>query len=372
MVSIKPIDYFLKGTERVIYTDMHDIAEIQYMSRKNTTPNIRKISKYEYVELSTGEIKEFNLSESRKDNINSLRQTFKKLAYLINANFYGEENELWITLTYERNEEDLKVVRRDFDRFIKRFRRRYAHLGEIEFIKTLEPQERGAWHMHMLVKFVDQKKIFIPNKFDDNHNPIDAPLFEDWEQGFVNIQRPDQTDNIGAYLTSYLRDVMVYDLEPDSLIDYKYTPGVTALENMDENGQVVKVKGGRLHMYPVGMNVFSKSKGIRYPDRTEESYSILEKNGFKEEHLTLRKSLMISDEDTEFETIIVVEQYNKNREDKSSVLADRNWLRTKLNSEEHKDMEVWLRHLLEKRLYLVEHRWELNELKKEFLKNETS
>lgn len=367
MISIEPTDVFLDDHSAVTYTDMGDICEVQYMSKKNTEARIRKLSKTQYLVLETGEIKDFELSETRDNNINSLRQTFKKLSYLINANFSGKKNELWVTLTYERNEQDLEVVRRDFDRFMKRFRRRYADKGKIEFIKVLEPQERGAWHMHMLVKFVDRKSIYIPNKFDDENNPLDAPLFEDWGQGWVNVQRPEQTDNIGAYVTAYLRDVLVHDATEEELKKYAFKKGVTDIESMDEFGETTKIKGGRLSMYPVGMNVFSKSKGMKYPERIETTYFELKKRGFSKDNLCLRRSLKIVDDENDFSSIIVIEQYNKKRSDSSNVLAKKEFLEEQLLLyKEKKKMGLpflqWRLNQIEDELFSIKNKYRLEDL----------
>lgn len=81
-MSIRPIDKFIQPNDRVTVTDMGNIVELQYMEKCNHEAKIRKIDKYTYEVLSTGEIKEFTLSDTRKDNINSLRQTFKRLSYM--------------------------------------------------------------------------------------------------------------------------------------------------------------------------------------------------------------------------------------------------------------------------------------------------
>ena len=75
----------------VTVTKMGHITEIQYMQKVNRSATIKKLSKDEYCDLATGEIKEFKHMEVRTDSYNSLRQTFKKLRYLINNNFRGRK-----------------------------------------------------------------------------------------------------------------------------------------------------------------------------------------------------------------------------------------------------------------------------------------
>jgi len=80
VVEMKRVDAFIKGNDYVTLTDMGEIIEVQYLERMNHSISIKKVSKTKYVDLVTGELKEFNLSENRSQNVNSLRQTFKKLS----------------------------------------------------------------------------------------------------------------------------------------------------------------------------------------------------------------------------------------------------------------------------------------------------
>lgn len=100
MVEMKKIDAFIQNEDYVTVTDMGEIIEVQYLAHRNTSARIKKLSKETYVDLQTGEIKAFKQSENRGQNLNSLRQTFKRLGYLVNNNFVGAKNELWTTLSY--------------------------------------------------------------------------------------------------------------------------------------------------------------------------------------------------------------------------------------------------------------------------------
>lgn len=105
---IEKTDRWIPSTAPVTITEMGEIHEVQYIAKENHDPFIRKISKDQYINRKTGEICDFNHSENRGENLNSLRQTFKKLRYLINNNFSGKRNELWITLTYAKTNKILK------------------------------------------------------------------------------------------------------------------------------------------------------------------------------------------------------------------------------------------------------------------------
>ncbi|MEN2667879.1 hypothetical protein [Listeria aquatica] len=96
-MEVTKVDAFMNNHDYVRVTDMRRIIELQYMQHWNKTCPILKLNRSEYLVKSTGEIGTYNLSKTRRDNMNSMRQSFKRLSYLINANFSGANNELWIT-----------------------------------------------------------------------------------------------------------------------------------------------------------------------------------------------------------------------------------------------------------------------------------
>lgn len=277
-------------------TKMNHLIEIQHMEKTNRKSHIRKLDKFNYVDLDTGEIKAFEISENRQQNYNSLRQTFKKLRYLINNNFIGSPNELHVTLTYKKNMKDSKQLYKDFDTFLKRLRYEFKDKSTIDYINVVEPQERGAWHCHSLFRFNDLTTVFIEN----------SKLRKIWGNGFVTIKSLKDVDNIGAYLSAYLTDV-------------ELTEG-TFMNAISEEREIVSklvdgeekrfIKGGRLHMYPPGMNLFRKSKGCEYPERKEMLYENTKKIvGTADPHYF--KSYHI--ENDEFQNTITFEQYNLKR-----------------------------------------------------------
>jgi len=241
-VVIAPSDF-------VVVTQMHHIIEIQHMEKMNRLAPIKKLDKHTYIDLTTGEVKQFNLSENRGQNLNSLRQTFKKFRYLINANFRGEPNELHVVLTYAENMTDTKRLYADFDKFMKRLRYKYKDISTIDYLSGVEPQGRGAWHCHVLLRFNDLEKIYIPNE----------DMARLWGQGFTKTKSLEDVDNVGAYLTAYLTDIPLDE-------------GMALGKEIKEVGGKRFIKGGRLHLYPPGMQLFRKSRGIVYPERKQMTY----------------------------------------------------------------------------------------------------
>ena len=253
-VIIGPDDY-------VTVTKMGHLVEVQHMEKRNDRNNIKKLNEDEYLVLETGEIKEFDRTENRSEGQNSLRQTFKKLRYLINNNFKGLSNELHMTLTYADNMQDVKRLYDDVRKFIMRLKYTYREQTSIDYINVVEPQQRGAWHCHVLVRFNDLKTVYVEN----------SKLAKIWGHGFVNIRTLKNVDNIGAYLSAYLADI---ELTEENGLD---SIG-REVEEKNVNGEKKKfIKGGRLHMYPSGMNIYRKSRGCKYPDRKVIKYKDIKK-----------------------------------------------------------------------------------------------
>jgi hypothetical protein len=286
----------------VTVTDMGHLQEVQYLQHRNNEATIRKLDKDHYEVVKTGETKAFNHSENRKDSLNSLRQTFKKLRYLINANFRGNSNELHCVLTYPENMRDTKRLYSDVKNFVLRLKYYFKDSTTIDYINVVEPQGRGAWHCHLLLRFNDVEKIFIPN----------AELRKMWRHGFVTIKSLRDVDNVGAYLSAYLTDLD---------IDDNTSTGV-AVEKLVNNsdGTVTSkrvIKGARLHLYPTGMRLYRKSKGIVEPDRKVMLYSVFKEKVGESANPHYRTGIHLSDEDG-YENNIIYEQYNLKRKKNQS------------------------------------------------------
>lgn len=249
-------------------TEMGNITELQMMTHKNNGCVIRKIDKDMYCDVRTGEVKEYNHYDDRSDSVNNIRQTMNKLRGYINTNVVVPKNCKWVTFTYAENMTDAKRLYLDFKSFWKRFKYQSHKRGFAipEYISVVEPQSRGAWHIHAF--FIYQEKCpFIPKNIDvikrlcldDNFN-----LSACWGHGFVDIQNVKNVDNIGAYFTAYLTDIPLDEMVLEPFKSYE------VLEKTFEDAEGLTktkkfVKGARLSMYPSGMNLFRCSKGIKKP-----------------------------------------------------------------------------------------------------------
>ncbi len=297
--TLEEIELGISPNAIVKVTTMKHIVEVQYMEKQNTEVHIRKLDAERYVDLKTGEIKAFERTENRSQGLNSLRKTFNNLRELINTNFDGSPNELFVTLTYrgDLQTNDTKKVYLDFDKFMKRLKYAYKDETTIDYINVLEPHETGNFHMHVLIRFNDLGKVFVPN----------AKMAEIWGNGFVTVQSLSGVDNIGAYLSAYLSDIEVPEDKAANL------DGHPDLIEKEVNGKKKKfLKGARLVFYPTGVNLYRKSKGIEVPNKEKMSYKTAQKK-LGAVTPNFRYGVELIDDENNFRNTLIKEQYNLKR-----------------------------------------------------------
>ena len=246
--EVQPID----GDQKIKLVNMGHILEVMAMEKlPDGDFGITKIDKDRYMINDTGEVLEYNHTENRKENIDSLRKTFKQLRYLINYNFQGNPNELAFTITYGEHVTDPERLYKDFERFMKRIRYKYK---DVDYLNVVEPMGSGRWHCHCLLKFNSMKKTYILN----------TEVREMWGQGHVTVKAIRQNvDNMGAYLSAYLGDI---ELTDENIKQVYESGGNIVVKEAEVDGKKKKfIKGGRLHMYPTGMRIYRKSQGIKEP-----------------------------------------------------------------------------------------------------------
>lgn len=263
------------GHTRVKVSKQGDVLEMKWASsgcHLGGCNHITKLDKEHYRVNATGEVREFqkNLVEvnGREQFLKlqkSLQRTFTKLRALINTNFTRTEilnrQVLFLTLTYAEQVEGAEGNRQlydDFKYFIKKLNRKYsAEYGKVEYVNVVEPQGSGRWHMHTLLKW-GVAAPFIPFEV----------LNDLWSLGYVkinlvgsNVKGLSEIDNLGAYLTAYLVDLPFEDLDSSGQALVMEQAPSSIVEKSGKR----YVKGGRLWMYPEGMNIYRCSRGIKKP-----------------------------------------------------------------------------------------------------------
>lgn len=274
------------------------ITVITQMTKANKRCRAKRISKDEYVNLSTGEICEYERhGETRADNKKSLLRSFAKIRGLVNANATNPRKVKFITLTYAENMRDPKRLYKDFKAFWQRLLYWHKKHGwkKPEYLIVIEPQQRGAFHGHLLLFYPTQAPFFP-----------EGELEEVWKHGFVKISKIEHVDNLGAYLSAYLSDIAVDADEDDP-----------AAVEIDGKPKAI-IKGGRLSLYPPSMNLYRCSRGLKRPQKRPASQR--EVDAYRAEHSpSYALTRTLKDPQTGFETTIHKEYYNDLRETGDSV-----------------------------------------------------
>lgn len=289
----KSEDYTIPDYALVDVTEAGKMTEIRYTTPRNRKATIKKLDAKHYLHLGSGEIKEYKEpSTNRAQSVKSFRKSLRKLMLLVQANVTDPRKVLWLTLTYARNEQDTKVVYKDFKYFMTLLRRYCTENGysEPEYISVLEPQERGAWHLHCFIIWPD-KAPFIDH----------STLNRFWGHGFLKPKRLDNVDNIAGYLSAYLADV---EISSESAQKY---PENRVKEVTIDHQKKRFLKGGRISYYPSGTNFFRHSRNIKKAEKSEMRMREAKKL-VAGKHLKYKQAGVLTD-DNGFQLTLVTEEY---------------------------------------------------------------
>ncbi len=173
-------------------TDTYHRTHAHYKSNHKIINSGDVIEVYEYqypVYLGNDTTKRTNTrknKEDRKEEYKARRGTralnnIRRVALL---NFSSKDK--FLTLTFAENIKDINLANRELDKFLKKLRRRHK---ELKYILAVQFQKRGAVHYHLLINlpYVEQRE-----------------LAELWGNGFVDIRKLNNVDNVGAYISRYI------------------------------------------------------------------------------------------------------------------------------------------------------------------------
>ena len=104
---------------------------IQFTAGNNKSCPVRNLSKDEYLDKKTGEVKEKNKSKNRQQVPKSVRKSINKLMDLIRCNATDSAKCRWLTVTYEEVMTDGHQAFLDAKLFLRRLKRYLAK----QFIK---------------------------------------------------------------------------------------------------------------------------------------------------------------------------------------------------------------------------------------------
>lgn len=235
------INYHIKNEDTVKLISYNNGSKIKVknsLKHMNPLNNYQKINSEEYVYKPTGEIFYYKKGEFKSKS--SIRGSMNKLEDLLRNNFNGGKNEAFITLTYEKREEDFNKTVADLGDFWKSLKKEFQ---DLEYIGVIENQRlRCSWHIHMLVKDTKHKVLYIPSE----------EIERIWNKGNVDVARITNKDIKNLVNDSTMKD--------------------------DENNAINKVikymcKTNSKEEIPRNKKSYHRSEGIKFPTVKKMTYS---------------------------------------------------------------------------------------------------
>lgn len=166
----------------IVKTTRYNNGTIKIRYTNNTSSNLsnyQKLNKYEYLDKKTGEILEYNKSEIKsKENIR--RTMNNKVRPILENNFWGGNNELFVSLTFSNDMQDFNELPKYFDNFWKRLTRKYKNTFDLACVYVKEMQmKRNCWHYHVMLKEVNKNNLYIDC----------TDLYRIWKYGNITVSR---------------------------------------------------------------------------------------------------------------------------------------------------------------------------------------
>lgn len=152
---------------------------------------------YENKIANTGRKKDYESENYEEHRKQVLQRAKRELRRLINANVgqYGKKfTSKFLTLTFSDNVTDLDIANYEFKKFIKRLNYKIYNSKEsnLKYTAVIEFQKRGAIHYHIIIYNMPYIKA--------------NEIANCWDNGFIKINKIDDIDNVGAYVSEYLGD----------------------------------------------------------------------------------------------------------------------------------------------------------------------
>lgn len=247
--NIRPLKY-----EAVTFKEMGNYTELRY-GKTNAHAHTQKLDVDNYIVLETGEVKQYDHTTTRAENIISIKQSMAHLRDLIRTNVQNPVCCRWCCLTYADNMQDAEQLYEDYRRFNQRFQRylNREHNIQANWVAIAEPQARRAWHMHIVYIF-PHTAPYISNK----------DLAQIWGHGFTKIKALKDSDDVALYLSAYLGDIPLDEALQNGTQIADIKPRDLKIVGEGEKSKAY-IKGGRIGMYPTGMRLYRCSKGIKKP-----------------------------------------------------------------------------------------------------------
>ena len=236
---------------------------------KNRECRIKNISKNEYEDVNTGEVKKRKKNTTGKVNLISARQSSKKLRDLINNNVDTSGRCLLLTLTYKNEEESFNSMK-DGGKLLKyklkgkKVKERF-HYNNYEYIMINEAQGSGRFHLHIFL-ITDNPNVYIKSQ----------ELEKIWQKGFVKIEKiKEDVTNLGYYYDYIFNSMSLYETKRSNIYSKLFMlPDKPELKEWQgpRGGKHTKrvIKGARMLLMNEYTRHYSFSSGLKAPEEHKD------------------------------------------------------------------------------------------------------
>ncbi len=243
--------HYIKADATVYRTDLGNSSKVVYLSHQNTSGSyIKKLNKYEYTDIRTGEIKQYDLD--KPVSIKDVKRKVRKYEEIVMYNFLGGKNELFITLTCRDKITNLQVIKDRYKEFLANIQTDYNGL---ECIALFETTANSYWHIHLFIKSTTSKELYIP------HQEL---LEKYWVYGAVHIIKNTNT-----------------------------------FRNLGHSKDSRQEKLERLANFPKGFRMYSTTKGIKTPPKEKKQFKDCPEFKSSDYSITSAETYMIRNEETD-------------------------------------------------------------------------
>lgn len=168
------IPHHINADDVVIKTDLGRYSKIVKTNVNDKPSPIIKLNKYEYLDTRDGEIKQYNLDNPT--SLKDIKKKIRKYEELVLYNFAGSRSELFVTLTCSENVKDIQIIKQYFKELEDKLKDHDTYY-ELEYIAIYEQSAEGRWHIHLFIKYPDNKVLYIPRN----------ELASLWGKGIVHV-----------------------------------------------------------------------------------------------------------------------------------------------------------------------------------------
>lgn len=186
---------WINADEEITVKYFGDIIKIKSNSSKQThLKNYQKLSGKSYLNKTTNIEHEYKQNENK--TVKNVSRSVNEIKDIVLNNFQGHQNILFLTLTCTKAVMDFEFMKKNFDNFFRKLKRRYGDLKYFYIIELQKNRKEPSLHIHSAIKSIEHKRFTIP---DDETTRL-------WGVGFCTTERLNNAEKLTSYFVKDLLD----------------------------------------------------------------------------------------------------------------------------------------------------------------------